>query len=182
MSIQNNTLSGVAFSGYRTSKILYSNNNPQIIKSIELQLLRTIESLIDKGFRHFISGGATGFDTLAALAVLRLKRSHPSISLTLALPFADHGSTFSPRQSAELATIKDGADDIVYVAQEYHDHAYLDRNDFMLRNSSTLVCYYDGQRGGTMYTVNRALKSSHTIINLCEGYAIENSDPQLRLF
>ncbi len=172
----------VAFSGYRTSKIMHTNPDPLIIRSIESKLLTAIETLYAQGMRNFISGGAIGFDTLAAQAVLHSKDSHPDISLTLAIPFSGHDYNFSPKQKTRLQKIAASADHIIYVSQKFHDRAYLDRNKFMLRNSSTLVCYFDGQRGGTMYTVNRALRLGHKIINLCDDYPIEQRDPQLLLF
>ncbi|MFI3292847.1 MAG: SLOG family protein [Rikenellaceae bacterium] len=182
MTFTNQPYTSVAFSGYRTSKILHSSSDSQIISSIENKLLYTIETLYHRGARLFISGGSTGFDTLAAFAVLKSKSTRCDISLTLALPFEGHDAQFSPRQKANFRTIANGADQIIYVSQQYHDRAYLDRNKYMLRNSSTLVCYFDGQRGGTMYTTNRALNMGHEIINLCEGYQIKRNDTQLLLF
>lgn len=42
--------------------------------------------LVSKGFKYFGTGGALGFDTLVAQAVLSLKETHPEVKLILALP------------------------------------------------------------------------------------------------
>lgn len=198
MSTQDSPYKSVAFSGYRASKILNSNycdastiksttiKNTEIIKSIEEELHLTIESLYNRGYRKFITGGSSGFDTLAAMAVLRAKSYLTDISLNLALPFVGHNIGHNPGHSAQdiaqYQEILNRADNITYTSQEFHKGAFLVRNNYMLLNSSVLVCYYDGQRGGTMYTVNRALKIGHEIINICKGYQIKKNDTQLQLF
>ena len=46
----------------------------------------TVERLIKKGYLYFGAGGALGFDTIAALAVLKIKEHYPDIRLILVLP------------------------------------------------------------------------------------------------
>ena len=47
---------------------------------------RIIIELVEKGVTVFYCGGAEGFDTLAAEAVLRAREKNPQIRLYLALP------------------------------------------------------------------------------------------------
>lgn len=53
------------FTGHRE---LPADNLPEISKHLE----DTLVTLIEQGYRYFGAGGALGFDTLAAQAVLRL--------------------------------------------------------------------------------------------------------------
>ena len=53
------------------------------------RLEQTIIRLIEKGVLYFGAGGALGFDTLAALTVLRLRKQYPQIKLILVLPCRD---------------------------------------------------------------------------------------------
>lgn len=53
------------------------------------ELERKLHGLIQRGFQYFGAGGALGFDTLAAEAVLRLKEQYPDIRLILVLPCPD---------------------------------------------------------------------------------------------
>lgn len=54
----------------------------------------------------------------------------------------------------------------IIISQEFSNESYLRRNDYMLQNSSYIISYYDGQSGGTMYTINRAKQQGPKIINL----------------
>ena len=42
-------------------------------------------ALIESGYRFFGAGGATGFDTVTALSVLKIREMHPHIRLILVL-------------------------------------------------------------------------------------------------
>ncbi|HBE13568.1 MAG TPA: hypothetical protein DCY74_05300, partial [Clostridiales bacterium] len=59
---------------------------PTVLRGLKINLLDTIEGLYKQGYRHFICGGALGFDTLAARAVLYLRTKKQGICLHLVLP------------------------------------------------------------------------------------------------
>ena len=67
------------FTGHRTIPFLQK----QKLKKRTKQVL--IEA-IEQGYRYFGAGGALGFDTLAAQAILELKNEYPQIRLILVLP------------------------------------------------------------------------------------------------
>jgi len=46
--------------------------------------------------------------------------------------------------------------------------AYLDRNCYMVEQSSRLLCYFDGQLGGTAHTVRCAIRNGLEIYNLAD--------------
>lgn len=54
--------------------------------SLFAHLTDVITSLLEAGYRYFGAGGALGFDTLAAQAVLQLRTEYPQIRLILVLP------------------------------------------------------------------------------------------------
>ena len=76
MSLRERT---VCFTGHR--KIL-----PEQQDKVARQLKKTIVELANDGYQFFGAGGALGFDTLAAQAVLDLKSDLPQIKLILVLP------------------------------------------------------------------------------------------------
>ena len=53
---------------------------------IQEKLKDKIVKAIQNGYTFFYAGGAVGFDTMAAQAVLELKAQHPHIKLILVLP------------------------------------------------------------------------------------------------
>lgn len=157
----------VAFTGYRTSKLLRVSNNRNILTQLPQELEQTILNLYNQGYTTYLSGMADGFDMLAAEAVLRLKESHSDIKLVAVIPFQGQELEFTTQDKRRYKAIFENADRVVLTADNFHKRAYLDRNDYLLAHSSAVICYYNGERGGTMYTVNRAIKREMKLINLC---------------
>ncbi len=140
---------------------------------------RCILDLYDRGFRRFIVGGATGFDLIAARALAEIKiHTLKDINIVVAVPFRGQEDGYTPAEKALYHHTLRTADEVKYLSEKFYKGAFLDRNDYMLMHSSLLVCYYNGQRGGTMYTVNRAIKLGHEIINLCPEYQVMSSSQQ----
>lgn len=137
--------------------------------AINERLTQAIISLIHKGYRFFGAGGALGFDTLAAQAVLMLKRQYPYINLILVLPCLSQTRGWSERDRAVYERIKDRADKVVYTAQEYAKGCMHKRNRHLVNNSSACICYLIKETGGTAYTVNYARTQGLEIINLAEN-------------
>lgn len=161
----------VCFTGYRTSKLLRSDRNAHnLIQQIYNDLHTTIASLYERGYRTFYSGMAEGFDMMAAEVVMYLKESLPDIQLIAVIPFQGQELGYTERDKERYERIYHAANDRVFTSDTYHDKAYFMRNDYMLAHSSIVVCYYDGQRGGTMYTYNRAIKHNKEIVNLCSAF------------
>ncbi len=157
------------FTGYRQQKLL-KQNAP--LKEILLNLDTVVEKLYDKGYRTFMCGMCSGFDLLAANAVINLKNRHQDILLIAVVPFEGQQRDFTTTndQSTYSSTLL-MADHVEIISQKRSPSAYLKRNDFMLSNSSTLVAYYNPEdrspRSGTLYTVRHAKKQDLSIVNLC---------------
>ncbi len=79
-------------------------------KTVELKgrLMETIKGLYGRGVRTFRCGGALGFDTLAAITVLRLKAdpSYSDIRLSLFLPCRDQDKFWQRSVRVVYARIK----------------------------------------------------------------------------
>lgn len=59
------------------------------IPIIKTELKKAIIELINDGVVYFGTGGALGFDTIAAQTILNLKVDYPQIKLILVLPCKD---------------------------------------------------------------------------------------------
>ena len=160
----------VSFTGYRTSKILSSSPIPNLLEQIKGDIYLTISQLYKEGYNTFLTGMSEGFDLIAAKAVLELKKSSPDINLIAVIPFEGQDSGYSPKDKASYNYICNNADSVVYTSQDYFKEAFFKRNDYLLDNCGVVVCYYNGQRGGTMYTYNRAKKRELPIINIFDKY------------
>lgn len=56
------------------------------------------------------------------------------------------------------------ADEVVNVADDYYDGCMMDRNVFMVDNSSRLICYLNYGHGGTYSTVKYAAESGIEVV------------------
>lgn len=163
-----NSLEAVSFTGYRPEKIKNSQpDNDFLFAEIQAHLLGTIHKLAEKGYKTFLSGMAAGFDLMAASAVLLVRNTYPEIELICVIPFPKQAEQFDPFWKAEHARITKEAQRLVNISDQYHVGVFHRRNDYLINNSSILVCYYDGQPGGTHYTVEVGKTRGLEILNLC---------------
>ncbi len=159
----------VAFTGYRRAKIERCAN-PLSPLEIEERCYEAVEMLFESGYNTFLSGGAEGFDLLAAKAVLRHKERGLDIKLVMVLPFASQEARYSYEDKELYRYVCEKADKVITLFDRFeHNYQFLKRNDFLIENSTCLICFYDGQRGGTMYTVGRAEKAGYPIINIAQN-------------
>lgn len=135
---------------------------------LEAQLTDAVSALIAQGVRRFYAGGALGFDTLAARAVIHLRQNYPDIELILALPCKDQTRGWGDWDVAVYEGIKRAANEVVYLSDTYTKTCMLDRNRYMVEHSDCCLCYLTRASGGTAYTVRYAEKRGLAIKNLAE--------------
>ena len=150
-----------SFTGHR----IISNEHKFQLKQ---QLKETVFSLIQRGFTTFLSGGALGFDTLAAAVVLVLKKKKDDVRLPLILPCPDQAKGWRQADIDMYEAIKAEADDIVYVAPRYERGCMHARNRQLVEQSGVCVAYMSRETGGTAYTVSYAKQHNLRIINIAE--------------
>lgn len=82
---------------------------------IAKQLECILRNLIGEGIRYFGSGGARGFDLMAADAVLQLKKEFPHIRLIMVLPCRDQTRGWRGEDLRHYERVLSQADKVVYV-------------------------------------------------------------------
>ena len=154
------------FTGHRK---INNANLPGIVTALRFEL----ELMISYGVNHFITGGALGFDTLAALTILSHKQHTEDIHLHLMLPCPGQCQYWNERDIAVYNHIREQADSYVYLCDRYHGGVMQLRNRAMVDASDYCICYWDKDTassgktgGGTLYTVNYARKHGLRIVNL----------------
>ncbi len=135
-------------------------------RQLRERLGRTLEQWIEKGYCCFEAGGALGFDTLAALAVLEAKERHPHIKLILVLPCRNQTRGWKAADIQIYEEIRAAADRVVYTSEQYFSGCMHKRNRQLVADSSLCICYRKEPKGGTAYTVDLAEKSGLTVVNL----------------
>lgn len=162
--------SSCCFTGYRPQKFPFSlvKGTEKYIK-LENALTDNILMLINEGVSEFITGGAEGFDTIAAETVIYIRDElKMGIMLTVAIPFRGQDSRFSDEWKKRYKAVLEKADKKVLISNEYYTGVYKKRNEFMVDRSDFCIAFYDGKTGGTRNTVLYANKTGKTLINICD--------------
>ena len=173
-----------AFSGYRKEKIKLTEKDTSYTSVRERIVRRTASAVLllrDQGYNTFLCGMATGFDLWAGLAVLSLKKQLSDLRLIAVVPYRGQANGF-PYEFKELhSAVLAAADRRVCLHDTCTRSCFHERNRAMLDHASALVCYFDGQSGGTAYTVDLARKRDMTILNLCDDAQAYNNKADGRL-
>lgn len=146
------------FTGHRPEKFAIDGEptNSYILKIKSMLYLEILEAVRDRGYRTFISGMAKGVDMWACNIVLSLKGQFPDIKLICAMPYRNHGKSWSGVDKYELNRFLDKADEIVYVSENYDRLCYKRRNQFMVDRSSLLIGICVSEQSGTGQTIRYA--------------------------
>lgn len=129
------------------------SDNENVLKE---KIRQTTVSLIQKGVIYFGTGGARGFDTLAAETVLELKEQFPQVRLILILPCHQQTKGWSQQDIKRYDEIRKKADKIKVLSQKYDNKCMYRRNRHMVAHSAFCICYLRRNSGGTAYTLRYA--------------------------
>lgn len=133
---------------------------------VKKRLEKVIEESIQTGYLYFGTGGALGFDTLAANTVIKLRAEYPDIKLILVLPCKTQTRGWKQSDIEEYERIIKAADKVVYTSENYFSGCMHKRNRHLVNNSSLCICYLTEDIGGTFYTVNYAKQNGLSIVNI----------------
>lgn len=156
------------FSGYRIEKMPFRTSDCAVPAPLAATLEQAILRAAKLGYTRFLTGMSTGFDLWAADAVLRLRDAH-GLQLLAAVPFEQQAQRFSPAWKREFNRVLLAADQVFVLSAVYHAGCYAARNRFMVEGASRLICYHDGQPGGTAQTLRLARQRGLAIDNLADG-------------
>ncbi len=145
----------VAFTGHR-------HYNEECAEALR----ECIRALYRQGFRTFLSGMAIGFDLAAAEAVIALREELEGLRLGCIVPFKGMERRFTAEWRERFERVMRGADFAEHISEHYSPEVYFRRNDALVERAEVVVAYFTGERGGTAYTVRKAIKRRRRLINL----------------
>ena len=152
------------FTGHRTIPV---DQLPEIVARTEAK----VRELIRGGYRCFITGGAVGYDTLAAELLFHLRDvEHMGIRVILAYPFDGYMDRWKEEQKATYERLLPLYDERICVAAAASRGAYLQRDRYMVDASSACIAYCTRQTGGTAYTIRYATKKGVPVCNIAEDF------------
>ena len=136
------------------------------IEKIVINLDREIEKLIADGVTDFISGGALGFDQIAASLIVAKKEMGKKIRLIFALPCKNQDAGWNEKQKELYHSLLGEADEIIYVSETYDPFCMKRRNKYMVEHSEFCIYALLHEKSGTAQTVRFARKKGLKIINV----------------
>ncbi len=162
------SITTVCFTGHR--------DIPAELRPIISELLgEVLMGLYNRGARIFKAGGAIGFDTMAAHAVidLKAKTEDPDIKLCLCLAAPGQAKSFSKYDEIIYNMVKDNSDFVTYASDKLTSESYYARNRALVEGSDVCVAYCTAQRGGTYYTCKYALTNGVEFMNIADFIEFE---------
>ena len=156
-----------AFTGHRSRKLPwgYDEQDARCV-AFKKCLYDVVESLVESGVEHFISGMAQGGDLYFAEAVLALREKYPHITLEAAVPYPGQADSWPMEQRQRYKRILSRCARVTVVQEQYSRSCMLERNRYMVDRYDVLLVGYNEQSGGTLYTINYARKKSREMILL----------------
>lgn len=128
-------------------------------KALYEQVERQVKDLIAAGAVSFLTGGARGFDALAAEVVLAAKETAPWVQLWVVLPFDRPYEVEGDWTEEEIALHQkqnQQADHVCLLKESYGRGSYHKRNRYLVDHAAWCVYYQWKKTGGTAYTVSYA--------------------------
>ncbi len=150
-----------AFSGHRQIYRIHSDILPTRLSGL-------IDTLIEAGVVRFCSGGATGFDLLAAELVLKKRNEGKNVSLSMILPCRDQALFWPAGTRAQYKHILSGANEVEYISDKYNRFCMHQRNRRLVDEADILLCYLMRAASGTAYTRNYAAEQKKKVINIAD--------------
>ena len=128
--------------------------------------MRGISYAYDKGCRRFYTGGALGFDTVAAKQVLLFKMTHPDVELHLIVPCKNQDQKWSEMQRQMYEYILSRADGIEILKDEYTPDCMRKRNARLVALADMIIAYSGRTNSGAAQTVRMAQREGKVVYNL----------------
>lgn len=87
-------------------------------------------------------------------------------TLECVIPFPGQADSREKADQKRRYNILTATDESVITSSTYSKGCYFTRNRYMVDKADVVVCAFNGQRGGTAYTVNYALKQNKIVLFL----------------
>ena len=143
---------------------------------LRCRISNEIDRAYEKGYRRFLCGGALGFDTMCADAVIEKRKTHRDALLILVIPCMGQEDSWSAEDRAVYDRIYAECDECYCMSELYTEGCMHVRNRAMVDDSSLCIAYLENETGGTAYTCNYARKNELVVINLADDESAELCD------
>lgn len=159
-------LKTVCFTGHRAQKLPWRFcEEDERCLTMKKTLWEVTEKAIQRGYDTFLCGMALGFDMICAETVIALRRKYPDIKIIGAIPCKNQDAVWSEYDRSRYRNAVRKLDGIRCIYRKYVGaKCMLERNQYMVDNSSLMIALYNGMAGGTRATIEYARKRGLEII------------------
>lgn len=154
----------ISFTGYRPTKLPFFGEDDPLCIALKNKLKEKIEQAYKCGATEFFSGMALGVDMWSAEAVLQLKEKYPEIKLTAVIPCRTQDAKWQQSERLRYRSILSRCDKTICISPEYTKDCMHRRNRALVDMCDILIAVFDGQSGGTKYTVDYAQKKGKKVV------------------
>ena len=159
--------SACCFTGHRPGKLPWRYNEEDLrCVLLKARIADAVEAAYQEGFRHFLCGMALGCDLYFCECVLRLRQTHPDVTVEAAIPCPSQADGWGEAQKSRYRDILARCDYETMVQQSYTPGCMQRRNRYMVDHASLLIAVNDGARGGTRSTIEYAFKRGVNVLDI----------------
>lgn len=153
-----------SFTGYRPSKLSFDfNKSDEAYCRLYDVIKEEIISLAEKGIKYFQTGMALGIDLMCGEIVLELKKDI-DINLFCIIPCKNQCIGWANDGISLYNKLINNSSGVIYTSsKDYFKGCMMQRNRFLVDTAEYILAVYDGQKGGTMSTIEYAKKNKRTI-------------------
>lgn len=96
--------SACCFTGHRPGKLPWRYNEEDLrCVLLKARIADAVEAAYQEGFRHFLCGMALGCDLYFCECVLRLRQTHPDVTVEAAVPCPSQADAWPPDQRGGMS-------------------------------------------------------------------------------
>ena len=150
------------FTGHRELPAADSAEYAALVSALE----RAVQDALRFGCTRFLVGGAKGFDLLAGEWILALKKTDPSISLAVYIPYRGQANAYSSVDRARYLALLRGADETLCLSETYHPGCMRERNTRMVKEAEVCIAYVRRSRSGSAQTMHLAEAKGLTVLRI----------------
>ena len=161
-----NKLKTLCVTGHRSQKLPWKfNEDDERCITMKKELKEQLEISINEGYDTFLSGMALGFDMICVEILLELKKRYKYVRIIGVLPCKNQDCKWPEKEQKRYRKLLDQLD---YIRCKYDEYigaeCMLERNRFMVNNSSKMIALFNGQNGGTKSTIDYAKNQNLNIV------------------
>ena len=131
-------------------------------ESVRHQLYRQVQTLIEDGTLMYYVGNHGSFDSIVLNVLRDIKKIYPQISYAVVLSRLPNRPEPQSLIKPEETLFPEGMENVP------RRLCIVRRNDWMLKQADTVICYIQHYSGGSGKMVEKAVKQGKRVINIAD--------------